>query len=308
MMSLTLAAVSKLTEDQARETLERIRWPNGPICPHCGSVEATKLEGKAHRAGLYKCKGCEGQFTATVNTIMEDSHLPVRTWLMAFAILCSAKKGVSALQLQRQLGLGSYRTAWHLCHRIRHAMSKEPLAGLLKGNVEVDETYVGGKPRKGTGKHPVGRATKKTPVIALIERGGNARAYKISGVGKNVKEAIRQHVDRSSHIMTDELMAYRGIGKEYAGHHVVKHSDGEYARGDAHVNTAESYFALLKRGITGSFHHVSKQHLNRYCDEFSFRWNHRKISDSERTHEAIKSGEGRRLTYRTPVTPDVTKG
>jgi len=300
-MSLTLTAVSKLTEVQARATFERIRWPDGPVCPHCGSVEATKLEGQAHRAGLYKCRGCTEQFTATVNTILEDSHLPIRTWLMAFAVLCSAKKGVSALQLQRQLDLGSYRTAWHLCHRIRHAMSKEPLAGLLKGTVEVDETYVGGKPRKGTGKHKKGRGTKKTPVVALVERGGRVRAHKISGVGNNLKEAIRQNVDRSSRIMTDELMAYRGIGKEFAGHDVVKHSDGEYVRDDASTNTVESYFALLKRGIVGSFHHVSKQHLNRYCDEFSFRWNHRQISDSERTVEAIKSSEGKRLRYRDPI-------
>src|SRR5436853_7827771 len=130
-MSLTLTDVSILTEEQARETFERIRWPNGPICPHCGWIGITKLQGKAHRPGLYKCQNCEGQFTATVSTIMEDSHLPIRTWLMAFALLCSAKKGVSALQLQRQLGLGSYRTAWHLAHRIRHAMGKEPMKGLL---------------------------------------------------------------------------------------------------------------------------------------------------------------------------------
>lgn len=304
-MSLTLTDVSKLTEDQARATFERIRWPNGPVCPHCGSVEATKLEGQAHRVGLYKCKGCAEQFTATVDTILEDSHLPIRTWLMAFAVICSAKKGVSALQLQRQLDLGSYRTAWHLCHRIRHAMGKEPLAGLLKGTVEVDETYVGGKPRPehGKPKSKRGRGTKKVPVVALIERGGNVRAHKIERVNaKTLKGAIRENVDRSSRIMTDEWKAYRGIGKEFAGgHERVNHGKGEYVRDDAHVNTSESYFALLKRGITGSFHHVSKQHLNRYCDEFSFRWNHRKISDSDRTAVAIKGGEGKRLSYKMPV-------
>jgi len=305
-MSLTLSAVSKLTEDQARATFERIRWPNGPVCPHCGSVEATKLEGKAHRAGLYKCKGCAEQFTATVNTIMEDSHLPIRTWLMAFAVLCSAKKGISALQLQRQLELGSYRTAWHLCHRIRHAMSKEPLAGLLKGTVEVDETYVGGKPRPehGKPKSKRGRGTKKVPVVALVERGGKVRAHKIERVNaETLKGAIRENVDRSSTIMTDEWKAYRGIGKEFdGGHQRVIHSKGEYVRDDAHVNTSESYFALLKRGIVGSFHHVSKQHLDRYCDEFSFRWNHRQASDSDRTAAAIKGVEGKRLSYRQPIT------
>ena len=304
-MSLTLTDVSKLTEDQARATFERIRWPDGPVCPHCGSVEATKLEGKAHRVGLYKCKGCAEQFTATVNTIMEDSHLPIRTWLMAFAVLCSAKKGVSALQLQRQLDLGSYRTAWHLCHRIRHAMSKEPLAGLLKGTVEVDETYVGGKPRKehGAPKAKRGRGTKKVPVIALVERGGKVRAHKIERVSaKTLKGAIRENVDRSSTIMTDEWKAYRGIGKEFeGGHQAVNHGKGEYVRGDASTNEAEAFFALLKRGIVGSFHHVSKKHLNRYCNEFSFRWNHRKTTDSERTARAIQGAEGKRLSYREPI-------
>jgi transposase-like protein len=138
-MPLNLGDVSKLTEDKARETFERLRWSKGPICPHCGSPEATKLEGRAHRAGLYRCKGCAAQFTATVNTILEGSHLPIKTWFMAFAVLCSEEKRVSALQLQRQLGLGSYRTAWHLCRRIRNAKSQEPLAGLLKGTIEVDE-------------------------------------------------------------------------------------------------------------------------------------------------------------------------
>ena len=304
-MSLTLTDVSKLTEDEARETFERIRWPHGPVCPHCGSLEATKLEGQSHRVGLYRCKGCTEQFTATVNTILEDSHLPIRTWLMAFSIICSAKKGVSALQLQRQLGIGSYRTAWHMCHRIRHAMSQEPLAGLLKGTVEVDETYVGGKPRPEHGKPKAkrGRGTSKTPVVALVERGGNVRARKITRVNAaTLKGAIRENVDRSARIMTDEWSAYRGIGKEFVGgHHAVNHSQGEYVRGDAHVNTGESFFALLKRGIYGSFHSVSKQHLDRYCDEFSFRWNHREIDDSARTKEAIKGVEGKRLSYREPI-------
>lgn len=303
MMNLT--DVSKLTEDQAREAFERIRWPNGPVCPHCGSVDALKLQGKAHRLGLYKCHGCEGQFTATINTIMEDSHLPIRTWMMAFAILCSSKKGVSALQLQRQLGLGSYRSAWHMAHRIRHAMSKEPLAGLLSGTVEVDETYVGGKPRKqhGQPKAKRGRGTKKVPVVALVERGGRVRAHKIEHVNaKTLKGAILENVDRSSAIMTDEWRSYHGIGKEFAGgHHVVNHGRGEYVRGDASTNEAEAFFALLKRGIVGSFHHVSKKHLDRYCDEFSFRWNHRKTTDSERTVEAIKGAEGKRLMYREPI-------
>ena len=305
---MNLTAVSKLTEDQARETFERIRWPNGPVCPHCRSTKAIKLEGKTVRDGLYKCHGedCQKQFTATVDTILEDSHLPIRTWLMAFAILCSSKKGVSALQLQRQLGLGSYRSAWHMAHRIRHAMSKEPLAGLLSGTVEVDETYVGGKPRRmrGQKKPKKGRGTKKIPVLALVERGGKARAFKIENVsGKTLKGAVLENVDRSSSIMTDEFGSYHAPGLKFrGGHHVVNHSKGEYVRGDASTNEVEAFFALLKRGIVGSFHHVSKKHLDRYCDEFSFRWNHRKISDSECTIKAIKNGEGKRLLYKHPTT------
>jgi transposase-like protein len=327
---MTLNDVSKLSEEEARKTFERIRWPNGVTCPHCGSLEAVELQWKQdkwrpeselksgkrrpHREGLYKCQGCDGQFSSTMNTILEDSHLPIRTWLMAFAILCSAKKGVSALQLQRQLEIGSYRTAWHLCHRIRHAMKQEPLKGLLAGTVEVDETYVGGKPRK-RNKRPgaldpaserpqrTGRGTKKVAVVALVERGGRVRAKPVERVdAAHLQGAIREHVDRSSRLMTDEWKSYVGIGKEFAGgHERVNHSKGEYARGDASTNEVEAYFALLKRGVMDSFHHVSKKHLGRYCDEFSFRWNNRKISDAERTVHAIELSEGCRLMYRDPV-------
>jgi transposase-like protein len=303
---LTLNQVSALTEDQARETIERILWPDGPVCPHCGAVQnVTRLQGQAHRPGLFQCNNCYEQFTVTVGTIFEDSHLPLRKWLMAFALLCSAKKGISALQLQRELDIGSYRTAWHLAHRIRHAMSKEPLAGLLRGTVEVDETYVGGKPRPQTGdpKPKRGRGTKKTPVVALVERGGKVRARKVDRVdGATLKAAIRENVDRKARIMTDEWRAYRGIGAEFeGGHETVNHGAYEYARDDAHVNTAESFFALLKRGVMGSFHHVSKEHLDRYCDEFSFRWDYRSIDDSPRTAIAIRQTRGKRLTYKEPI-------
>jgi transposase-like protein len=306
-MVMNLSQISKLSEEQAREWFEGIRWPHGPVCPHCGSVEALKLKGKTVRPGLYKCHGCEHQFTATINTILEDSHLPIRTWLMAFAILCSSKKGVSALQLQRQLGLGSYRTAWHLCHRIRHAMSKEPLACLLGkggGIVEVDETYVGGKPRKGSGKEPkYGKATDKTPVMALIERGGRAHALVMLKPDKvNLKAAVRKFADPSASIHTDEWRGYWGIGEYFAGgHHTVGHAKGEYARDGVHVNSAEGFFALFKRGVIGAFHHISVHHMPRYLAEFSFRWSHRQITDGERTVEAIKGSEGKRLMYRQPI-------
>jgi transposase-like protein len=304
---LTLNQVSALSEDEARETLERILWPNGPICPHCGGVEnLTRLQGMAHRTGVFQCNNCHDQFTVTVNTIFEDSHIPLRKWLMAFALLCSAKKGISALQIQRELELGSYRTAWHLCHRIRHAMSKEPLAGLLRGTVEVDETYVGGKPRQkyGQPKPKKGRGTK-VAVVALVERGGKARAHKVERVdAKTLGKAIHENVDLRSTLMTDRFGSYAEAGSTFFGeHHTVDHGKGEYVRGDASTNEVESYFALLKRGAMGSFHRISKQHLDRYCDEFSFRWNHRKTTDSERTIEAIKGGEGKRLNYRDPIGP-----
>jgi transposase-like protein len=308
---MNLSDLSRLTEDEARDYFEKVRWPSGRVCPHCGSLESKKLEGKAHRAGLYKCSGCAGQFTATVNTILEDSHLPIRTWLMAFAILCSAKKGVSALQLQRQLGLGSYRSAWHLAHRIRLAMTREPMKGLLGtggGTVEADETWVGGKPRKRTSKRRLGTFERKpmptkTRVIGLVERSGRARAHVVPDLtGPTLKGAVRAHVDPSARLMTDENHAYMGLGNEFAGgHEVVNHSAYEFARGDATTNTVEGFFGLFKRGVVGSFHHISEKHMDRYLNEFSFRWDLRKATDGERTVEAIKASEGKRLTYRVPV-------
>ncbi len=306
---MTLSEISKLTEDEAREMLERIMWPNGPVCPHCGCTDGhTKFAGKKHRAGVWKCNsGCGEQFTVTLNSIMEASHISIRHWLMAFALICSAKKGVSALQLQRQLGLGSYRSAWHLAHRIRHAMSQEPLAGLLRGDVEADETYVGGKPRK-AGTHKVGefrggRSSIKTPVVVLVERNGRSRAFATTDAKANTLAPIlRANVDPSSRLLTDEWRPYIRIGREFkGGHQRVSRGKGEYARGDVHVNTAESWNALLKRGIMGSFHHVSKKHLHRYCNEFSFRWNYRKTTDGARTEVAVKAAKGKRLMYREPA-------
>lgn len=304
---MNLSELSKLTEDQARETLERIRWPNGPVCAHCGCTEnVTKFHGEKHRPGLYKCGDCDKQFTVTVNSVMEASHISIRHWLMAFSILCSAKKGVSALQLQRQLGLGSYRSAWHLCHRIRHAMSQDPLKGLLKGEVIADETYVGGKPRKGT-IGSFGRGTDKAPVFALVERGGRVRSWPVADVkSKTLKGAIRKNVDRSATIMTDQFISYRGIGKNFKGkHYTVNHSRGEYVKMiDGHkvsTNECEAYFSLLKRGVMGSFHHISRKHLHRYCNEFSFRWNERKTTDEIRTAKAIAQSAGARLMYQDPI-------
>ncbi len=304
---MNLSQLSKLTEDKARELLEEIRWGGTPKCPHCttdkGAYKLLENKDKKVRAGLYSCKGCAKQFSVTVGTVMEQSHIPIRIWLMAFAIMCTSKKGVSALQLQRQLGLGSYRTAWHMCHRVRHAMSQDPLKGMLSGAVEVDETYIGGKPRNQKGTSHIGRGTKKAAVVALVERGGRVRAKHIPNVtGKTLKGAIRENVDPSSTIYTDDLYTYRGIGQEFAGgHHTVKHLAGEYVRGEVHTQNVEAFFGLLKRSITGSWHHVSKKHLDRYVQEAGFRWDHRKMNDGARTFTAIKQSEGKRLLYKKTV-------
>ncbi|MFN0006650.1 MAG: IS1595 family transposase [Planctomycetota bacterium] len=309
MDTKTLAELGALTEEEARTYLESLRWPNGPVCHRCGSMSAFKFQGKSTRPGLYKCNGCRKPFSVTTGTVMERSHISLRHWIMAFHLICSSKKGISAHQLMRNLGLKSYRSAWHLAHRIRFAMTSEPLASLLSGVVEVDESYFGGRPRnpirEGTpGKSNRGAGTRKTPVMVLVERDGKARAFPIQRINSDtLKGAIRENVARSATIMTDEGTSYRGIGAEFAGgHFTTNHLAREYAKPDGkggliNSNTAESFFALMKRGVHGVFHHVSKKHLPRYCNEFSFRWDHRKGTDSERTEAAIRGAEGKRLMY-----------
>lgn len=295
-----LIELARLTEDQARALIERIRWPNGPVCPHCAVANnSVKLGGDATRDGVYKCRSCRKQFTVTVNTIMHRSKIPMSKWLMAFHLMCSSKKGVSALQLQRELDLGNYQTAWHMAHRIRYAMHAGGLTATLTGDVEVDETYVGGKPRKGDGKvHKRGRGTSKQPVMALVEREGKVKTRVVPDVtGATLKGTIRECVSPEARIITDELAGYRGIERDFpAGHLTVNHGRGEYVRGDACTNTAESFFALLKRGVVGTFHSVSKQHLHRYTDEFEFRWNHREVNDYHRMLAALAQTGEKRLT------------
>jgi len=254
---MNFSQATKMSEEQAREFIESILWPNGtPICPHCGNRGAWKMRGKSVRAGLWKCssKKCRKPFTVTKGTVMESSHISIRDWVIAFHLMCSSKKGISARQLQRNLGLGSYESAWFLEHRIRHSMEEKPLSGLLKGKVEVDETYVDGKPRKGTGPHRPGRGTKKAPVMVLVERDRKARTARIDRfTGKELIGAIGAHVKLDAMIITDESPAYKGIDKEFAGgHSAVQHSSENYVNEEGeHTNTAESLFALLKRGHYG---------------------------------------------------------
>lgn len=288
-------------EDSARELLEQMRWPNGPACPHCGGAEPYKLTpkpGSKTRKGLYKCKACRKQFTVTVGTIFEDSHIPLSKWLLAIHLLCASKKGMSAHQLHRMLGV-TYKSAWFMAHRLRYAMTQPPLVEKLRGIVEADETYIGGRVK--AGKKGFNRSNK-TAVVALVERGGRVRAFPMPRItAEDVRTVIVENVEQTVHLMTDESPLYVGIGREMAAHDSVKHSIREYVRGDCHTNTVEGFFSLLKRGINGVYHHIGKGHVGRYVDEFAFRYDTRKISDGERAVLAVQGGEGKRLTYKQPA-------
>jgi transposase-like protein len=301
----------------AADYLESIRWPEGPTCPHCGTVDEKHYRLKHQTRKLWKCRACRKQFTVTVGTIFEGSHIPLNKWLLAFYLLCSSKKGMSAHQLHRMLGI-TYKSAWFMAHRIRYAMEQPAFAKLLSGTVEVDETYIGGKRRRKNVKEhrPVfssgdpdwrlkqtGRNTDtKTPVVALVERGGTVRSFRVANVtADTLGGAIRRNVAREAHLRTDAFSSYKVVGREYASHESVDHSD-EYVRGDAHTNTAENFFSLLKRGINGIYHHVSEAHLDRYLAEFDFRYNHLSgngYTDADRTRIALSRVGGKRLKYGT---------
>ena len=302
-------------EAKAYEHLEGILWPNGAVCPHCGNTDKVYVlegvkskptkknpEGK-ERMGLKKCGACRKQFTVTVGTVYESSHIPLHKWLQATYLMCSSKKGMSALQIQRTLEI-TYKSAWFMCHRIREAMTDgnvSPIGGQNKV-VEVDETYVGGKEKN---KHASKRlragrgAVGKAPVVSLVERGGKVRSMHLPEVtAKTLRPILTRHIDKQTYLMTDEAKVYPAVTGSFAGHGSVNHSGGEYVRGMFwHTNTVENYFSILKRGIVGTFHHVSQQHLSRYVAEFDFRYNTRKLKDGERADIALKSIEGKRLTY-----------
>jgi transposase-like protein len=312
--SLTLGVYDEKFQNPiaAADYLESIRWPNGPVCPHCGEDERKPYRLKSDTRKLWKCARCRKQFTVTVGTIFEASHIPLNKWLLAFFLLCSSKKGMSAHQLHRMLGV-TYKSAWFMAHRIRYAMEQPPFARPLVGTVEADETYVGGKVRKSNRpsfaplnpnlpdpRKQTGRGANKTPVMTLVERGGEARSFRMASVtAESLGGAIRRHVAREAHLRTDAFASYKRVGREYASHLTVDHNF-EYVRGDAHTNTAENYFSILKRGINGTYHHVSEAHLPRYLAEFDFRYNNRSgngVDDAERTRLALAGTVGKRLTY-----------
>lgn len=294
-------------EDAARKHFEELRWPDGPICPHCGVIdEATELQGNSTRAGVYKCRACRKPFTATVGTLYERSKIPLHKWLLATHLMASSKKGISAHQLWRMLGFGSYRTAWFMAHRIREGMRElkfdTPMGGEGK-TVEADETYIGGKEKN---KHAKVRKADniggkgKEIVFSLVERGGRVRSHHVASVtAKTLRPILVAQLDSKTALMTDDAGQYRHMNKDFT-HETVNHGAGEYVRGNAHTNTIEGYFSVMKRGITGTYHHVSQQHLKRYLAEFDFRYNERMalgVNDASRAAKAVKGIAGKRLTY-----------
>jgi transposase-like protein len=296
--------------DAARKWLETELWPEGPICPHCGVVNgATELQGKAHRDGVYQCNSCRSQFTVTVGTLYERSKVPLNKWLAATHLMMASKKGMSALQVGRMLGL-SKKTAWFLCHRIRESLreTKPDLLGGQNAVVEVDEMYVGGKEKN---KHASKRlnagrgAVGKEAVVSLVERDGRVRSHHVTSVNaKTLRPILNAQIDKRTHIMTDEAVVYPAITEGFAGHSTVNHGIEEYVRGGFfHTNTVEGYFSIFKRGVYGTFHHVSEQHLKRYLCEFDFRYNEREalgVTDAQRMAKSVQGIVGKRLTYRRP--------
>lgn len=292
-------------DNAAREHLEAIRWPDGPVCPHCSSTEKVyRLSGKSHRPGLIHCNNCDGSFTVTTGSVMESSHVPLRKWVLAFRLLASSKKGMSAHQLHRTIGV-TYKTAWFMWHRIREAMrdgGTSPLGGSGKV-VEADKTYIGKVAHAPKGRRKPGTGFRNI-VVTLVERGGSARSFHVDSVSlADIGQIIRDNVDRESRLHTDEMPTYKLIARDIPAHETVNHGRDEYARDDVTTNTVEGYYSIFKRGMKGIYQHCSERHLHRYLAEFDFRYSNRAalgVGDTERSERAIKGAVGKRLTYRQP--------
>jgi transposase-like protein len=299
-MTCDLANPIFTDEAKAIEHMEADRWPEGVYCPLCGVVNVTKMAGET-QAGMFMCNGCRGKFTVRTGTVFERSHIPLHKWLLATHLMAASKKGMSALQLSRMLGI-TYKSAWFMCHRVREAM-KPAKVGPIGGQgrtVEADETVIGGsKENRAYAK----KEPKKHTVLALVDRDGHSYSFHIANVkAKTLRQTIVQVVSRKSYLTTDELLSYASIGKEFSGHGTVNHSANEYVRlgGFLHVNTAECRFSLMKRAVFGTHHSISEAHLHRYLVEWDFKFNTRKLTDGARAALALKGAEGKRLTYRQP--------
>lgn len=304
-MSKGQAQLKRLTDTQARAYMERIRWPNGPQCPACKSLFHHTLGGKARKRGLYQCKDCKKLYTVTMGTVMESTKVNLWKWVYAFAAMTASKKGISAHQLHRELGV-TYKTAWFMAHRVRYALAvaHEGKLGGPQHVVQADEAFVGGKPRH----HHTYKPQDKTPVVTLVEKTGQGRVRTVvtnDVSASTLRRFLLENADTRSVLMTDEHLGYTRLGRMFKNHRTVAHSAREYGRREpdgsmTDNNTAESYFALLKRGMYGVFHHCSPEHLQRYVHEFDFRWNTRKMNDTERTAEAVAQVGDKRLYYRKP--------
>lgn len=302
MSTSVLTAKAFQDEAAAYKWVESRVWPEGPICHHCGGIDRiSPMKGKSTRIGTYKCYQCRKPFTVKVGTVFEASHVPMRLWLQAMFLMCSSKKGISSNQLHRTLGV-TLKTAWFMSHRIREAMRVVGV-GPMGGSgavVEADETFYGqveGEPkRRGTGHKHV--------ILSLIERGGSARSFHVEGTRiADIAPVLRANVKPESTLMTDEGTYYREVGREFARHDSVKHKEDEYVRGDAYTNSAEGFFSIFKRGMTGVYQHCGERHLHRYLAEFDFRYSNRVklgVDDVARTERALKGIVGKRLTYRDP--------
>jgi transposase-like protein len=302
MAAADLQSPAFTDDNAAREAMEAVMWPFGPVCAHCGSLEKiAKVEGKSHRPGLYYCGACKGQFTVTVGTIFERSKVPLSKWWMAVHLLASSKKGMSSHQLMRMLGV-SYQTAWFMSHRIREAMTSgglPPMGG--EGEVvEIDETFIGKKEGK-----PIRRGyAHKHAVMTLVQRGGSSRSFHVDGTkAADLLPIIKANVAPDTHVMTDEAGQYAHLGKHFAGHDFVSHGTGEYGRGPIHTNTVEGFYSVFKRGMKGVYQHCGEKHLHRYVAEFDFRYSNRSklgVEDAERAAKIVCGAKGKRLMYRRP--------
>lgn len=302
-MSAAYKAPIFTDENAARAALESVRWPNGPVCVHCGATEnIARVEGtkKSHRAGLLYCNDCKGQFTVTVGTVFERSKIPLTKWWLATHLLCASKKGISSHQIHRTLGV-TYKTAWFMTHRIREAM-KDGSMGFIGGpgkTVEADETYLSKSPKTRKAKGVALNAKPAPMVFSLVQRGGKVRSMYLDH--KNVRRALGEHLHRESRLVTDGAQAYKFVMPLKDQHESVDHSKFEWSRGDVHTNTLEGIFSIFKRGLVGTYQHMDRKHLDRYLAEFDFRYNTRAkldITDGERTRIAMKGIEGKRLMYR----------
>ena len=280
-------------ETTCRNFLAKARWGNKPVCVKCGSFRKiySLREGK-----VFRCADCGKEFTVRVGTIFEDSALPLQKWFMAIYLLTAHKKGISSMQLSRDIEV-TQKTAWFMLHRIRWAVKTKSLEKPLKGVFEIDETYIGGKT---TGKG-TGYTGHKTPVFGMLQRNGVVRAEKVEKPsGKTLKPIILKTIHSDSVIMSDTYGGYKGLKHAYKGHHTVNHIRKEYVRGRVHTNTIEGFWSLLKRGVIGIYHHVSPKHLDRYVDEFEFRYNSRHISDTDRFKAMLNFIDGR-LMYKNLI-------